>query len=170
MLPISGCLLFLHAAGFVIVVLTGTSHLLYVKRTLYGFKFDFLFVRSVPFSWKQMIISSFKVYSFLKALPIAIVGDFYILKNSTQLNKIGYWERKTAGQIQFLHVEWYRCSKVCCIQFYTWGVFIHRSVDVVLKLFSSSGTLWFLSSLYKVFIIDPKVLSVQRLAGIIFFM
>lgn len=50
LLPNSGCLLFLHAAGFVIVVLTGTSHLLYVKRTLYGFKFDFLFVRSVPFS------------------------------------------------------------------------------------------------------------------------
>lgn len=111
LLPNAGCLLFLHAAGFVIAVLTGTSHLLYVKRTLYGFKFNFLFVCSVPFLWKQMIVSSFKVYSFLKGLPIAIVGDFYILQNSTQLNKIGYWDRKTAGQIQFLHVEWYRRSK-----------------------------------------------------------
>lgn len=59
--------------------------------------------------------------------------------------------------------------KVCYIQFYMWGVFIHRSIDIVVKLFSSSGTLWFLSSLYKVFIIVPKVLSVQRLAGSIFF-
>lgn len=40
-LPNARCLLFLHAAGFVIAVLTGTSHLLYVKRSLYGFKFHF---------------------------------------------------------------------------------------------------------------------------------
>lgn len=106
LLPNAGCLLFLHAAGFVIAVLTGTSHLLYVKRSLYGFKFlFFLCVCSVPFSWRQMIISSFKVYSFLKALPIAVVGDFLILKNSAQLNKIGCWDRKTEGYIQFLHVS-----------------------------------------------------------------
>jgi len=50
----------------------------------------YLFVCSILFSRKQIIISSFKVYSFLKALPVAIVGDFYVWKNSTQLNEIEY--------------------------------------------------------------------------------
>lgn len=123
LLPNGGCLLFLHAAGFVIAALTGASHLLYVKRPLDGFKFNF-FVCSVPFLWKQMIISSFKVYSFLKALPLAIVGDFYILKNSAQLNETGYSDRKTAGQ---KHVEWYRCSKFIALN-YTCEVFSYTGL------------------------------------------
>lgn len=135
-------------------VLTGTSHLLYIKRTLHGFKCYFLCAVFFSHESRWSSVHS-RSTAFWKPW---MTGDFYIWKNSTQLNKTEYWDRKTAGQIQFLCVECCKCSEFTAFN-YTW-VFFHTLVcwhgckTILIQL---SSVIFFFSSSYdRVFIMVPK--------------
>lgn len=143
--------LFLHAEVFVYAwqrYPVGLVTFSYLKRTLCGLKFCgffllsffFLFtlVHNVLFSWKQMIISLFKVYSFIKTLPVAVAGDW---KHSAQLNKIVLTQKSCWSSSVSTH--WVKQMLKVHYLIIRGGLFIHTlAYHMVIKLFQTSRILW----------------------------